>query len=130
MSGIPSNFVTLFVAGKPITQGSMKAFGKNIVHVKSKELNAWRDAIGWSAKRYFPKPLEGAVHLELIFILPKPKSVTRSEPHVKPDLDKLCRAVFDSLAGISYADDSQVVGLIARKKYGQSVGVSIKITRG
>ncbi len=35
-----------------------------------------------------------------------------------PDLDKLCRACLDSLTGIVWRDDSQVVRLEANKDYG------------
>ncbi len=36
----------------------------------------------------------------------------------RPDLDKLCRACLDSLTGIVWRDDAQVVRLEASKDYG------------
>jgi Holliday junction resolvase RusA-like endonuclease len=46
-----------------------------------------------------------------------------------PDLDKLCRAVADAItdAGL-WADDAQVVSLVAAKRYSSPPGVHITIT--
>lgn len=121
--------MSFFVAGKPIPQGSMKAFGKNLVHSSSKELNAWRDAIGWTAKAHFKEPLEGAVMLIATFYLPKPKSAKRDLPFVKPDLDKLIRAVGDALTGIAYIDDSQITHIFTSKIYGEAGGARLEVIR-
>ena len=54
------------------------------------------------------------------FYMPRPKSVTvaqRAQPHVMPDLDKLVRAVGDSLSGIMYKDDALITVLQACKEY-------------
>jgi Holliday junction resolvase RusA-like endonuclease len=73
-------------------------------------------------------PLDGAVQLDLTFVLVKPKTVKRIYPFVRPDLDKLCRAVLDALTGIAYKDDQQVVTLNANKTYGERAGVFILLT--
>ena len=73
-------------------------------------------------------PIDGAVQLELTFVLAKPKTVKRIYPFVRPDLDKLCRAVLDALTGIAYKDDQQVVTLNANKIYGKRAGVFILLT--
>ena len=117
-----------FVAGKPVPQGSMSYFKGRMVHQNDKELQAWRDIVGWCARRYFPEQLKGAVTLTVEFILPKPKSVTRDEPFVKPDLDKLVRAIGDALTGIAFADDSQVTALVATKRYAVNELVGVRIS--
>jgi Holliday junction resolvase RusA-like endonuclease len=56
--------------------------------------------------------------------MPRPKTVQdRALPSVMPDLDKLIRAVADSLtdAGI-YADDSRIVRINAAKVYADDRG--------
>lgn len=81
------------------------------------------------------KTATGPVQLHVDFYLARPKSVPahRRPFHTKPpDLDKLVRAVCDSLtdAGI-WEDDSQVIRLVAGKDYDDTVetGVSIQVTR-
>jgi Holliday junction resolvase RusA-like endonuclease len=46
---------------------------------------------------------------------------------VKPDIDKLARAVLDCLSGTVIKDDSQVVILNVRKEYGDIDGVLIRV---
>jgi Holliday junction resolvase RusA-like endonuclease len=53
-------------------------------------------------------------------------------PAVKPDIDKLCRAILDGLQdGGLLAEDSRVVTLTATKRYpnpGDPTGVGIDVT--
>jgi Holliday junction resolvase RusA-like endonuclease len=69
--------------------------------------------------------------------MPRPKSVSkalRAVPTVKPDLDKLTRAVMDAISLERYCqvikDDSLVTDLHAAKRYADHTkpGVSIMIT--
>jgi Holliday junction resolvase RusA-like endonuclease len=69
-----------------------------------------------------PQPLFAKgepVNLHLTFGFQKPPSAKKSRTHpcVKPDLDKLQRAVLDSLTGVMYEDDAQVVAIQAFKEY-------------
>jgi Holliday junction resolvase RusA-like endonuclease len=57
----------------------------------------------------------------------RPRTVTRQEPSVAPDLDKLIRAVLDGLTAIAYRDDGQVTSITASKTYGERIGVSVKV---
>lgn len=114
-----SNRVWQFtVPGTPITQGSMSVFNGRIVHQKTKELTAWRNAIYQACAAVMDEPLTGAVEVEVTFSLQEPKSTRRATPHVRPDIDKLARAVLDGLTGIAFADDGQVIRLSCEKQYG------------
>lgn len=96
-----------------------------VIHVKSKRLRDWRQAI---AAHYAGDVLDGPVSVSLDFRIPRPKTVSRESPSVRPDLDKLVRAVLDALTGRAWADDGQVVQLTASKNYGtDSVGVLVKV---
>lgn len=56
--------------------------------------------------------------VSLSFLLPKPKSVTRAQPNVKPDIDKLCRSTLDALTvGKAIDDDARIIQLTASKTY-------------
>lgn len=105
------------ISGTPITQGSMNVFRGKIVHQKSRELTAWRNAIN-EACHAIMEPLEGPVTVDVTFRLQSPRSAPRALPHVRPDVDKLARAALDGLTGAAFADDAQVVRLTATKEYG------------
>ena len=121
--------VIFSVAGLPVPQGSLKMMNGNIVHVKDKELRAWRTDIGNTAKSCGVEiaQKETGIIIDLMFCLPKPKSVKRSIPSTRPDLDKLIRGVLDALTGIAYVDDGQVVEITASKIYSTYNGVKIGI---
>ena len=95
----------------------------------SKAVKPWRVDVAWAVREYFPTPLDGAVRLELGFVMPRPKSAPKrsTPPAVKrPDLDKLVRAVMDAITGVVVVDDSQVVHLVASKRIaeiGEASGV-------
>lgn len=108
------------VYGDPVTQGSMRHVGKGrMIHHNQAKLLAWRKAVGDTARLAGVTPLDGPVALVCIFHLRRPKTVKRAAPTVMMDIDKLARAVLDSLTGIGYEDDGQVVSLVAVKKYAE-----------
>jgi Holliday junction resolvase RusA-like endonuclease len=127
----------LFIEGNPRPQGSKKAFarGSQIVLVEAnKELPAWREHM---TRMLQLKQLEHetafttATNVALTFWLPRPKSVKRHYATGTYDIDKLTRAVLDSItkAGV-WRDDSDVVDLTVRKTYDDlhPAGVLISIT--
>ena len=121
--------IEFFVEGKPVPQGSMKYIGNGrMIHNRQAELATWRALIAIKAKETGIWATDNLVKLDLTFHLKKPKTVKRDYPTVAPDLDKLCRSVFDALSnGIAYLDDQQVTELSARKIYSDTPGVLIKI---
>ncbi|MGH7347333.1 MAG: RusA family crossover junction endodeoxyribonuclease [Candidatus Rokuibacteriota bacterium] len=44
---------------------------------------------------------------------------------MKPDLDKLVRAVLDACTALAFVDDGQVVALNAGKEYGNAAGLDL-----
>jgi Holliday junction resolvase RusA-like endonuclease len=126
---------TLFVAGDPRPQGSKKSFlrGKHIVLVEAnKDLPAWRETM----KRMFElKMLERdsafpvAVAVSIQFWLRRPKTVTRQYATGTYDIDKLTRAVLDSLesAGV-IVNDNLVVDLNVRKTYADHHEPGMQVT--
>lgn len=76
------------------------------------------------------KPLEGALSLELVFYMARPKSHFRTgknsdmlkdsapEFHTgRPDIDNICKFCQDSLNGIYFKDDALICKLSATKIY-------------
>lgn len=115
------------VVGQPIPQGSMKVINGHIIHSQGSALAAWRSLVALAAKRAGATPTDAPISMTLIFIMKKPKTVTRQYPTVAPDLDKLVRAVLDALTAIAYKDDSQVIDIRALKIYGETPGLEARI---
>ena len=117
--------VSLSVTGDPASQGSHAIMRGRIVQVNSTKHKAWRKAIVQEAIAILPddwQPIDEPCELIVNFYMPKPASVKRSLPTVSPDLDKLIRAVGDSLtdSGI-VVDDSRIVRISARKLYAKGI---------
>jgi len=117
--------VSLSVTGDPASQGSHAIMRGRIVQVNSTKHKAWRKAIVQEAIAILPddwQPIDEPCELIVNFYMPKPASVKRSLPTVSPDLDKLIRAVGDSLtdSGI-VVDDSRIVRISARKLYAEGI---------
>ena len=113
------------VRGVPAPQGSTRGFvvgGKVRITTANRGLAVWRRLVSDVAQQHAPNPLwEGPLAVTLLFHLPEPQRLPRRRrawPDRRPDLDKLCRACLDSLTGIAWRDDAQVVRLEASKDYG------------
>ena len=114
----------IFVPGEPRPQGSKKAFqrGLKIVLVEAnKELPAWREQMRKAFEMKMLErdtPFSTAVSVSITFWLTRPKSVKRQYATGTYDIDKLTRAVLDSLesAGV-IVNDNLVVDLAVRKNY-------------
>jgi Holliday junction resolvase RusA-like endonuclease len=124
--------VTFSVVGDPASQGSHAIMQGRIVQVNSSKHKAWRKAIAQKAIETLPsdwQAIDEPCELIVAFYLPKPKTVNRELPSVSPDLDKLIRAVGDSLTDSGVlADDSRIVRISARKLYAQGIEAGATIT--
>lgn len=113
--------ISYFIPGEPAPQGSKNGFIKNgrVVMVESsKKVKPWREAVVLHTRAKVSEPMTSPVEIALVFHLPRPKSVTRKWPSVKPDLDKLIRSTFDGLTtGGLYTDDALVIAVSASKQY-------------
>lgn len=124
----------LFVPGKPAPQGSKRHVGHGILVESSKALAPWRTTVAWHvAQEWKLAPLCGAVQVDLMFVLPRPRSTPKVTPPAikRPDADKLTRAIFDALTGVCWRDDSQIVDFHTSKRLAELdelPGVQIGIT--
>ena len=107
-------------------QGSLNFYNGRAVHSNQKYLHPWRKKISAECADRV-SVMSGPVDMDMRFVLAKPRTVKRDQPIVRPDLDKLVRAVLDALTGVAYEDDSQVVRLSAAKQYGPRPGVFISL---
>lgn len=134
---MPSS-VRFQVLGLPAAQGSKTPWGAEA----NKKLPGWRNDMrlaGFQEMRG-KAPLSGPVHVEALFTFPRPKhhfgtgrnadALKASAPKWKdstPDLDKLVRALGDSLSGVVIRDDAQIAALTVTKSYGQTPGVLVEV---
>ena len=144
--------VEFSVSGKPITQGSKRAIRGRYMrdtsdeatkHQPANRLKSWRSKIRQAAlERISEGPyelIERPVNVCAEFVFDrhpsqwlKSGSIRRGAPIVPVgDLDKLLRAVCDSMSGTVYKDDRQVVGFDGSYKRfaetNESAGVSISV---
>lgn len=118
-------FLELIVEGSPVPQGSFRHIGNGRIISANPKLNNWRQTIADQiAQQTHHRLVDARIRLELVFTLPRPKSVSikrRAVPTTKPDLDKLTRAVMDAISLERYCqiikDDSLVTDLHAVKRY-------------
>jgi len=95
----------------------------------SKHGKSFAAAVQWAARRagvtMVPKGRGVTVSVIYGFARPKGRDRLRCDPCVRPDVDKLCRALMDALTGIAYHDDGQVVALSVRKIYADKVSARV-----
>ena len=124
------------VPGIPKPQGSKQGFVRNgrvtMVEMAGAPLKEWRKAITLTARLEAARQgwvlTDGPVTVKAEFFLPRPKQPKWPLPAVRPDLDKLARALLDGLteANTIWVDDCQVTDLTLAKTYGLP-GVAVTI---
>lgn len=138
---------TLTVYGTPAPAGSKRAFpfknkfGKLAVRVTDDSVRSkpWKTQIAQAAgeKMTGRDLLRGPLDAHFVFYVRRPKGHFNAKgqlrasapyyPATRPDALKLARGVEDSLSGIVYADDSQIVNELLVKRYGEPERVEIWI---
>ena len=141
----PIETLSFRILGEAVPEGSVRSFyvpkaHKTVTkHQNESELRAWRIRVALEAQSALkdqPWTMDGtsAYTIHVNFIIPRPASVAshkRLHPIVKPDLDKLIRAIDDALTGILFNDDCQIVSVICSKDYNDEMraGAYINVSR-
>lgn len=135
--------LAFFVAGTPVPQGSMRAFGSRII--QSPEVKAWRgevtaEALAAAEAAGWEEPWDGPCALSAIFWLARPRTVKRRWPthsHAGAgDIDKLTRGLLDALSPRDaqlrvLTNDARIVRIVIEKRYAgddRPAGVHIELT--
>jgi Holliday junction resolvase RusA-like endonuclease len=141
----PVETIAFTVLGEPTPEGSTRAYyiksldRTGTTHQNKKGLQAWRNRIATEAQRALEDrewkcDTTSAYRVSVEFSLSRPPSVPchkRMHPTVKPDIDKLVRAINDALTGILFVDDCQVIYMTMSTEYGDErrAGAYITVSR-
>jgi Holliday junction resolvase RusA-like endonuclease len=109
--------VRIEVPGVPVPKGRPR-FGRGRVYTPAKT-KAYETVVALKAKEAMKgqHPVDCAVGVSVMAYMPAPKKGSPGMHVSKPDLDNLVKAALDSVRGIVFADDSQIISLIAFKSY-------------
>lgn len=119
--------IEFIVIMEPVAKGRPR-FGRGFTYTPGKT-RAFEEAFRWASRGYRPaKPISDPIEVTLLFQIKKPKSSKREQPCVKPDLDNFCKSVLDAMSDF-WIDDSQIVRLYARKRYGMVPLIGVQINR-
>lgn len=106
----------------------------------TKQTKSYESLVKLIASQQLPKghiPLENALKVEISSYFAIPESFSKKKrqqalsgvilPTKKPDTDNIAKIILDSLNGIVYRDDKQVVELQVVKKYSDTPMTYVKI---
>jgi crossover junction endodeoxyribonuclease RusA len=124
------NSLTFVVYGLPAPQGSKRSLGNGILVESSKAVRPWRTDVKHAALACIPPGWDTTLpmSLSIVFRFKRPQGQI-GKRGVKPsapihctsaragDIDKLQRSTLDSLTGVAFDDDRQVVSVNASKRY-------------
>lgn len=139
---IQSAGVAFFVPGPPRGKGRPRAAkrGKHITLYTPAETAAYESTVALAAQQAMAgQPLlDGPVEVIMRIVVPIAASWPKRRqaqalagvalPINKPDSDNVVKAVFDAINGVVWRDDTQVVDMHVRKRYGATPGVQAIIT--
>jgi Holliday junction resolvase RusA-like endonuclease len=116
--------ISFFVAGLPKTMkvGGVARFQRgDKVHMVPKRGNTdWALLVGQVGRTHAPRvPAEGPLVFVATFYMPRPARARKADvvPLKRPDLDNLLHKLTDQFNAVFWQDDSQVVELVARKRF-------------
>ena len=128
--------IEFIIHGNPVAQGRPRfaRIGNHVRAYDPAKSRSWKESVRWAAvegmnmKRH--SLFTEALAVEITFWFQRPRGhygtgkkagfVKDSAPRhhtIKPDVENCVKGVLDGMKGIVYRDDSQVVMLIAKKRY-------------
>jgi Holliday junction resolvase RusA-like endonuclease len=128
---------TITIAGDPVPKGRPR-FGAGKIYTPEKT-RRWEQVAAMLARQKMAGESRMEGPLEVVVVAewpipmrwPKWKREAAEQGCVahtaKPDADNVLKAAVDALNGVVFRDDSQLVGMIVRKAYSASPGVTIRI---
>lgn len=129
------------IPGKVKAKQSFK-IGRNGFKYTPTEIKEYANWVRICFKEAYPKHLPSVFYnqqlnvvINAFFSIPKSFSKTKRQqaleayirPTIKPDCDNIAKNINDSLNGIAYPDDKQIIRLEVNKHYGEAEKVEVII---
>ena len=120
--------ITIVIDGIPVSWRAHAGYGRKSFNprYREREYYQWQIRSQWNQQT----PISAPIRLDVAFHLPIPKATSKVRRlqmlndkihHIcRPDVDNLNKFLNDTLKGIVFEDDSQVVALNSRKIYGET----------
>ena len=133
-------FIKFTVYGEPVAQGRPRfaRMGNNVKTYDPEKSVNYKEIVRAEALKVRPqKPLAGAISLVILIYRSIPKSFSKKRtiqaqegyirPITRPDIDNIVKGIKDSLKGVIWKDDSQVITLTAKKYYSDVPRIEVAI---
>jgi len=135
------------VRGVPGVKGNSKRIVQNrktgaaFLIGDSKARKREKDLVSLLSEHAPPAPLEGPLRMDVVFVMPIPKSMSKWRkaaaldgrgvyPSKRPDRGNLLKLLEDALEACGfYRDDSQIVDGVVAKAYGETPGTRVWLTQ-
>lgn len=138
MHGQLTNTIRIEIPGNPIPKGRPR-FGNGRTYTP-KRTKTFEDSVGLYARSAMAGelPYDAPMDMRAVFVFEPPKSWSKKKRQAAMDglvfctsggdLDNLQKAVADSLNGIVYVDDRQIISAHVSKAYGPTAGTIVELT--
>ena len=136
------NYIELTIEGEPVGKGRPRVTTRGKfahVYTPEKTKNYERLVTNTFLDKYtYEDQLHGPIEANIESYFSIPKSTSKKTRRLmlsnqifhtkKPDIDNIAKSVLDSLNGLAYEDDSQIVKLTGIKLYSDIPRVELKLT--
>lgn len=137
----PTSGVAFTVPGKPVGKGRPRAArrGQHIQLYTPEKTVSYESTVALVAMQAMAgQPLIiGPVEVVMRMVLPIPASWSNRKkdhavdgivmPTTRPDMDNVVKGIFDAINGVVWNDDTQVVDLHVKKRYGLTPCVNVMV---
>jgi Holliday junction resolvase RusA-like endonuclease len=132
--------IKFIVYGEPVAQGRPRFArrGDFVQTYDPEKSKNYKSMVRYEALKVKPdKPLEGPLVLAVKIYRTIPKSFSKKrhqeavdgvlKPTTKPDIDNIIKGIKDALKAVIWRDDSQIVQIMALKKYGEVPRIEVVV---
>ena len=129
------------VPGEPVAKARARVFfnkrANRVMSMTPTKTATYEQFIKLIAADFFPAPATGPVIMSIRVFRGTPKSLSKKlheqaeagtlRPTTRPDVDNYLKSCMDALNGISFRDDSQVIGVHVDKFYSANPRTEIDV---